>query len=41
VKLLFKVLCHIENMAGYIPASVGGSYVWTSIVNAAEDNREN
>jgi hypothetical protein len=41
LKKLFKVLCNIEDMAGYTPASVGESDVWTSIVNAAEDNWEN
>jgi hypothetical protein len=39
LKWLFKILCDIECVAGYAPASVGESVEWTSIVNTAEDNR--
>jgi hypothetical protein len=38
---LFKVLCDIEDVAGYTPAEVGESAEWTVIVSAAEDNRAN
>jgi hypothetical protein len=38
---LFKVLCNIEDVAGYTPASVGDSDQWSSIANAAEYNRRN
>jgi hypothetical protein len=41
LKQLFKVLCDIEDVAGYTPASVGDSDQWSSIVNTAEDNRQN
>jgi hypothetical protein len=41
LKQLFKVLCDIEFVAGYTPASVGYSDQWSSIVNTAEDNRHN
>jgi hypothetical protein len=41
LKQLFKVLFDIENVAGYTPASVGGSDQWSSIVNTAEENRQN
>jgi hypothetical protein len=37
----FKVLCDIEDVAGYTPASVGDSDQWSSIVKTAEDNRQN
>jgi hypothetical protein len=40
MKQLFKVLCDIEDLAGYIPASVSESEEWAAIVRAAEDNRE-
>jgi hypothetical protein len=39
LKQLFKVLCDIEDVSGYTPASVGDSAQWSSIVNAAEENR--
>jgi hypothetical protein len=39
LKQLFKILCDIEDVAGYTPVSVGESVEWTSIVNTAEDNR--
>jgi hypothetical protein len=39
LKQLFKILCGIEGIAGYTPASVGESVEWTSVVNTAEDNR--
>jgi hypothetical protein len=38
---LFKVLCSIEDVAGYTPAVVGESTEWTAIVSAAEENRTN
>jgi hypothetical protein len=41
LKLLFKVLCDIEDVAGYTPASVGDSDQWPSIVDTAEENRQN
>jgi hypothetical protein len=41
LKQLFKVLCDIEDVAGYTPASVGNSDQWSSIVIAAEGNRRN
>jgi hypothetical protein len=41
LKQLFKVLCYIEDVAGYIPASVGDSDQWSSIINTAEENRKN
>jgi hypothetical protein len=31
LKQLFKVLCDIENVAGYTPNSVGDSHQWSSI----------
>jgi hypothetical protein len=37
---LSKVLCDIEDLASYTPASVGESEKWAAIVSAAEDNRE-
>jgi hypothetical protein len=41
LKQMFKLLCDIEDVAGYAPASVGDSEQWSSIVNAAEDNQTN
>jgi hypothetical protein len=41
LKQLFKVLCDIEDVAGYTPASEGDSDQWSYIVNTAEDNRQN
>jgi hypothetical protein len=41
LKQLFKLLCDIEDVAGYTPASVGDSEQWSSIVNAAEENQLN
>lgn len=35
---LFSVLCDIEDVAGYTPASVAGSQDWTSIVSTVEEN---
>jgi hypothetical protein len=40
LKQVFKVLCDIEDVAGYTPASVRGSVQWMSIVNTAEGNCE-
>jgi hypothetical protein len=36
LKLLFKVLCDIEDVAGYTQASLGDSDQWSSIVNTAK-----
>jgi hypothetical protein len=41
LKQLFKVVCDIEDVAGYTPASVGESQEWSAIVNTADDNRQN
>jgi ElaB/YqjD/DUF883 family membrane-anchored ribosome-binding protein len=41
LKQLFKEVCDIEVVAGYTPASVGESEQWSSIVNIAEENRQN
>jgi hypothetical protein len=41
LKQLFKVLCDIEDVAGYTPASVGDSDQWSSIVNTAQENTQN
>jgi hypothetical protein len=35
------LLCDIEDVAGYTPASVGDSDQWSSIVNTAEENQVN
>jgi hypothetical protein len=35
---LFKVLCDIQDVAGYVPPSVGESEEWTIIVNTVEEN---
>jgi hypothetical protein len=40
LKQLFKVLCDIEDVAGYTQASVCDSEQWLSIVNTAEDNKQ-
>jgi hypothetical protein len=41
LKKLFKVICDIEEMARYTPASGDESGQWSSIVNRAEKNRQN
>jgi hypothetical protein len=41
LKQLLKVLCDIENVAGYTSASVGDSEQWSTIVSAAEEIRQN
>jgi hypothetical protein len=41
LKQLFKVLCDIEDVAGYTPAPVGESEQWSAIVNAVEENTQN
>jgi hypothetical protein len=41
LKQIFKVLCDIEGVEGYTPASVSDSDQRSSIVNTAEDNRQN
>jgi hypothetical protein len=38
---VYKVLCDIEDLAGYTPHSVGEGNEWTSVVDAAEENRAN
>jgi hypothetical protein len=38
---LFKVLCSIEDVAGFTPAEIGESAEWTTIVSAVEENRFN
>jgi hypothetical protein len=38
-RLLFQILCAIEDVAGYTHAAVGESAEWTAIVSAAEENR--
>jgi hypothetical protein len=40
LKQLFKVLCDIEDVAGYTPASVGDRDQWSSTVNRSEENRQ-
>jgi hypothetical protein len=41
LKQLFKVVCDIENVAGYTPASVVESEQGSSIIDIAEENRQN
>jgi hypothetical protein len=41
LRQLFKVLCDIEDVAGYTPASVGESEQWSSIVSTVEENCAN
>jgi hypothetical protein len=41
MKQLFKVICDIEEMARYTPASVCDSEQRPFIVSAAEENRQN
>jgi hypothetical protein len=41
LKQLFKVICNIEEMTRYTPASVGEGEQWSSIVSTAEENRQN
>jgi hypothetical protein len=36
---LFKVLCTIEDVAGYTPTAVGESAKWTAVVSTMEENR--
>jgi hypothetical protein len=38
LKPLFKILCGIEEVSGYTPASVGEIVEWTSMVNTVEEN---
>jgi hypothetical protein len=38
---LFRVLCDIEDVAGYTPAVFGESAEWMAIVSATEENRIN
>jgi hypothetical protein len=39
MKQVFKVVCDIENLAGYMPALAGDSREQTSIVKTANENR--
>jgi hypothetical protein len=41
LKQPFRVICDIEEMKWYTPASVGESEQWSSIVSRAEENRQN
>jgi hypothetical protein len=41
MRQLYKILCDIEDVAGYTPASVGESEQWASIVSRVEENRAN
>jgi hypothetical protein len=36
---LFKVLCDIEDVSGFTPASVGENQDWSFIVSTVEENR--
>jgi hypothetical protein len=38
---LYKAICAIEDVAGFMPAVVGESAEWTAIVSAAGKNRAN
>jgi hypothetical protein len=38
---LYKSLCVIEDVAGFMPAVVGESAEWTAIISTAEENRAN
>jgi hypothetical protein len=40
MQYLFKVLCHLEDLAGFTLASVGQSEEWAAVIRAAEDNLE-
>jgi hypothetical protein len=39
MRLLYEVICNIEDLTGCTPAAVGESAEWTSIVNTVEDTR--
>jgi hypothetical protein len=41
LRQLFKVLCDIQGMAGYTPASVGESHDWTSTINTVKERCTN
>jgi hypothetical protein len=41
LKQLFIVICNIEEMARYTPASVSESEQWSSIVSTSEEKRQN
>jgi hypothetical protein len=36
---LYKILCDIEDVAGYTPNAVGNSAEWTAIDSTVDDNR--
>jgi hypothetical protein len=38
-RLLYKIICSIEDVAGCAPAAVEESTEWTAIVTSAEENR--
>jgi hypothetical protein len=40
IQQVFQVLCQIEDVASFTPASVGESTEWAAIVRAAEDKCE-
>jgi hypothetical protein len=40
VKLLFKVVCDIEDLSDFTPAPVGPSEEWATIISSAEEGRE-
>ncbi|XP_023725873.1 uncharacterized protein LOC111874531 [Cryptotermes secundus] len=37
---LFKIICDIEDVASFTPATIGESVEWAAIINAAEESRE-
>jgi hypothetical protein len=41
LRQLFKVLCNIEDVAGYTPASVEESHEWMSTVSRMVENHAN
>jgi hypothetical protein len=41
IKILFKLLCDIKELAGCTPASVGKSVEWATISNYTEENHLN
>jgi hypothetical protein len=41
MKLLFKFVCDIEDLAGFTPASVGQNEEWAAIINSADEIRKN
>jgi hypothetical protein len=41
LRQLHKILCDIEDVAGFTPVAVGESERWSSILNTMEENRAN